>query len=95
MRPLQLFDPPQPVDVVAEIPDGPPARFMWRRMDHEVALAEGPERIAPEWWLKPGAPTRDYFRIEDTQGRRFWLYRAGLYDDPGPPPTWFLHGLFA
>ena len=24
--------------------------------------------------------TRDYFRVEDETGLRFWLYRDGLYD---------------
>lgn len=95
MRPPQMFDPPQPVEAVAEVPDGAPARFTWRHVEHRVRLAEGPERIAPEWWLKPGARTRDYYRVEDESGRRFWLFRAGLYGEPGPAPTWFIHGLFA
>ena len=60
-----------------------------------VALAEGPERIAPEWWLKPDALTRDYYRVEDSEGRRFWLFRAGFYSQKGPPPGWFMHGIFA
>ena len=93
-RPSRLFRHPQPIDVMAEVPDGPPLRFRWRRMLHEVAHAEGPERIAPEWWHEPEAPTRDYFRIEDAFGRRFWLYRAGLYDDSPGAPRWFLHGVF-
>jgi protein ImuB len=102
-RPLHLFDPPQPIEVVAEVPDGPPARFRWRRVLHEVALAEGPERIAPEWWRAGAEPaTRDYYRIEDADGRRFWVFRRGLYGGEhggehggGAPPRWFLHGLFA
>ena len=94
-RPLQLFDPPQPIDALAEIPDGPPMRFRWRRVLHDVARAEGPERIAPEWWRRDvGALTRDYFRIEDEGGRRFWLFREGLYDREAGQPRWFLHGLF-
>ena len=95
LRPIQLFDPPQPVDTLAEVPDGPPIRFRWRRRVHTIARAEGPERIAAEWW-RSGATrlTRDYYRVEDTEGRRFWIFRAGLYDrDEGP--RWFLHGLFA
>ncbi|MCS0495352.1 DNA polymerase Y family protein [Ancylobacter sp. MQZ15Z-1] len=103
-RPLTLFDPPQPVEALAEVPDGPPLRFRWRRVVHEVTRAEGPERIAPEWWRvpggAPGAPharelTRDYFRVENREGRRFWLFRAGLYDREPAAPRWFLHGLFA
>jgi len=94
-RPLRLFEPPQPVEVLAEVPDGPPVRFRWRRVLHEVARAEGPERIAPEWWRDADVPTRDYYRVEDAQGRRFWLYRAGLYDREPHTPRWYLQGLFA
>ena len=95
-RPLQLFEPPQSVETLAEVPDGPPLRFRWRRVLHEIARAEGPERIAPEWWRDgPQPPTRDYYRVEDTEGRRFWLFRAGLYEGGGEQPRWFLHGLFA
>ncbi|WP_155480571.1 Y-family DNA polymerase [Rhodoplanes serenus] len=95
-RPLQMFDPPQPIEVMAETPDGPPLRFRWRRVLHEVALAEGPERIAPEWWRRDADPAaRDYYRIEDREGRRFWVFRRGLYGDAPEPPRWFLHGLFA
>jgi protein ImuB len=60
---------------------------------HEVAAVEGPERIAPEWW-KNQALTRDYFRAEDTHGRRFWIYREGLYAYETPNARWFMHGLF-
>jgi protein ImuB len=93
---LRMFDRPEPVEAVAEIPDGPPLRFRWRRALHEVALAEGPERIAMEWWRhQPAMPTRDYFRVEDQSGRRFWLYRAGLYGRETSEPKWFVHGVFA
>ena len=96
LRPLTLFATPQPIEVVAETPDGPPLRFRWRRVLHQTVRAEGPERIAPEWWRADAAPaTRDYYRVEDAQGRRFWLFREGFYDDPGAPPRWRLHGLFA
>ena len=61
---------------------------------HEVARAEGPERIAPEWWREPDGRTRDYYRVEDRQGRRFWLFRQGLYGE-ADEPRWFIHGLFA
>ncbi len=94
LRPLQMFDPPQPVEVLAEVPDGPPLRFRWRRVLHEVARAEGPERIAPEWWRAPASRERDYYRIEDAAGRRFWVFREGLYGGDAQP-RWFLHGLFA
>ncbi|MBM3541578.1 MAG: DNA polymerase Y family protein, partial [Alphaproteobacteria bacterium] len=102
-RPLRLFDPPEPVDAVAPVPDDPPVMFRWRRVIHRVARADGPERIAPEWWRAPkaetsdagtaAATTRDYYRVEDTEGRRFWLYRHGLFR-PGAAPAWFVHGLF-
>lgn len=96
-RPLRLFATPEPVEVMAEVPDGPPLRFRWRRMLHRVAAAEGPERIGPEWWrVAPGSRTRDYYRVEDDTGRRFWLYREGLYErQESSPPRWFVHGLFA
>ncbi|MDN2567405.1 DNA polymerase Y family protein [Aquibium sp. A9E412] len=95
-RPLRLFDRPEPVAVTAAVPDGPPARFRWRRVLYDVARAEGPERLAPEWWRSgEEAATRDYFRVEDAAGRRYWLFREGLYGTAGPAPRWFLHGLFA
>ncbi|KXF78972.1 imuB protein [Paramesorhizobium deserti] len=94
-RPIRLFQPPQRIEAMAEVPDGPPMQFRWRRVLHEVALAEGPERIAPEWWrVDPEAATRDYYRIEDNAGRRFWIFREGLYGRDHAP-QWFLHGLFA
>lgn len=99
-RPLYLFDPPQPIDVVAEVPDGPPHRFRWRRKFHEVKRFEGPERIAAEWWKRKdgavdkGGLTRDYYRVEDARGRRFWVFRHGLFEEK-PNPKWYLHGLFA
>ena len=96
LRPLRLFARPEPIEVVAEVPDGPPVRFHWRRASHRVRRAEGPERIAPEWW-RAGAVllTRDYYRVEDDEGRRFWLFREGLYDRETAAPRWFVHGLFA
>ena len=121
-RPCLLFAEPEPLDVLAEIPEGPPARFTWRRVTRRVVKSEGPERIAPEWWRElatpspgkgeggdghrpspggghvassvrsnpyPGPPPsrgrevratpRDYYRIEDEDGRRYWVFRAGLY----------------
>ena len=95
-RPLRLFAKPEPIEVMAEVPDGPPRRFRWRRLLHAVAHAEGPERIAMEWWRtqKP-QPTRDYYRVEDSEGRRFWLYRDGLYERETGQPRWYVHGLFA
>ncbi|MEZ5873028.1 MAG: DNA polymerase Y family protein [Nitratireductor sp.] len=96
LRPLRLFERPEPVEAVASIPDGPPLRFRWRRVLHEVARAEGPERIEDEWWHAPAMrQVRDYFRVEDGGGRRFWLFRQGLYGAQDAAPRWFIHGLFA
>lgn len=95
-RPLLILDRPEPAQAVAEIPDGPPRRFTWRRVRHDVALAEGPERIAPDWWRAPPGSgpglSRDYFRVETREGRRFWLYREGLYGRETTAPAWFVHG---
>ena len=103
LRPLRLFERPEMIKVIAEVPDGPPAWFQWRRAIHSVALVEGPERIAMEWWRSQGKTlTRDYFRVEDAAGLRFWLYRDGLYGSEIEQkageivqPHWFVHGLFA
>jgi protein ImuB len=107
LRPLRLFERPEEIQVIAQVPDGPPARFVWRRSSHAVVRAEGPERIAMEWWRSDGKGlTRDYFRVEDETGLRFWVYRDGLYDRERDPqtdkqankpvqPAWFMHGLFA
>jgi protein ImuB len=131
-RPPLLFTTPEPLTVLAEIPEGPPARFTWRRVTRRVIKSEGPERIAPEWWrslvrtaesdserdippsdaqsapispprggLEPVTPTantarpRDYYRIEDEDGHRYWVFREGLYQEAGlGPPSWYLHGVF-
>ncbi len=96
-RPLRLFDRPEPVDAIAEVPDGPPVLFTWRRLRHRIIGAEGPERIEPEWWAGgPEDRPRDYYRVEDQDGRRYWLFRAGLYRDAGgkEPPRWYIHGLY-
>lgn len=94
-RPLRLFERPEPIEAAALTPDGPPLRFRWRRLLHELAAYEGPERIAPQWWSAPAdAATRDYFYVEDRQGRRFWLFREGLVGRESAPPRWFVHGLF-
>ncbi|MDX1292423.1 MAG: DNA polymerase Y family protein [Hyphomonas sp.] len=145
-RPVRILPSPERVTVMAEVPDGPPLRFIWRRVPRTVTRADGPERIAPEWWkhvaAPPGAPSlegqarrwlspkmdpradadqiahararleaaldapsepvrllpraRDYYRVEDATGRRYWLFREGLYGDGrGGAPQWYVHGLFA
>ena len=109
-RPLFMLCAPEPIEVIAEIPEGAPYRFRWRRVLHEITAAYGPERISPEWWTgfmgETETPhmahhnrhhnqrTRDYYRVEDRQGHRFWLYRDGLYDRETGTPRWFMHGVF-
>ena len=91
-RPLRLLERPEEVSAIASVPDGPPARFRWRRAQFDVQRAEGPERIAMEWWKSAGL-TRDYFRVETRDGQRFWLYRDGLHGQS--IPRWYLQGVFA
>jgi len=101
-RPIRLLAPPEPIEAMAPVPDDPPVMFRWRRLLHRVRRADGPERIAGEWWRaadrasRAGEPDdiRDYYRVEDETGRRFWLYRAGLYK-PNRAARWFVHGVFA
>ncbi|TAD89390.1 MAG: DNA polymerase Y family protein [Alphaproteobacteria bacterium] len=92
-RPVRLLPRPEPIEAMALLPDEPPRWFRWRGVRLAVARADGPERIAPEWW-RGDANTRDYYRVEDEQGHRYWLYRDGLYGQT-PDPRWYLHGLFA
>lgn len=95
-RPQRLLDRPEAIAVVYATPEGLPRRFVWRRSVHDIARVEGPERIAPEWWRERStARLRDYYRVEDSQGRRYWIYREGLVGDGrGGAPAWYLHGLF-
>jgi protein ImuB len=98
-RPLRLFRRPEPVEgVIALTPDDPPSQFRWRGQVRRVRRAEGPERIGEEWWRADidevsVGHVRDYYRVEDVSGARFWLFRAGLYE-PGRPARWWLHGVF-
>lgn len=96
-RPVRLLDPPQPIETMALLPDHPPIAFTWRRIRHRVRHADGPERIAGEWWKRDGEmrSIRDYYRVEDEDGRRFWLFRRGngRNVDTGDM-RWFLHGFF-
>jgi len=95
-RPLRLFDPPEEVSVIYAVPEGPPARFAWRRVALRVVRFEGPERIAPEWWRdRAGTRLRDYYKVEVTDGRRLWLFREGIAGDArGGDPRWCVQGVF-
>jgi protein ImuB len=96
-RPVRLLDPPQPVEAMALLPDHPPMAFTWRRIRHRVRRADGPERIAGEWWKRNGETrsVRDYFRVEDEEGHRFWLFRRGDGENGfSGDMRWFLHGFF-
>jgi len=91
-RPLQLLQHPEPIQVTAPIPDYPPMLFVYAGKVHKIAKADGPERIEQEWWLQQGEH-RDYYRVEDEEGQRYWLFRLGHYDDK--TYQWFIHGFFA
>jgi protein ImuB len=92
-RPVRLLDPPEVVEATALLPDHPPVFFVWRRVRHRVAKADGPERIAPEWWNgDTGSAARDYYRVETEQGDRFWIFRDAPADEGG---RWWMHGLFS
>lgn len=95
-RPVRLFSPPEPVEVLALLPDHPPARFVWRGLLHKVRCADGPERVCGEWWLNRNevTETRDYFRVEGEDGARYWLFRDNRLA-PNQSHLWFLHGVFA
>ena len=97
-RPTRLFRRPEAITVTAQLPDEPPALFTWRGQRHRVRHAEGPERIGQEWWRKAfdaigPSKVRDYYRVEDEAGERFWIYRQGLYGGE-QAPKWWMHGLF-
>lgn len=98
-RPVRLFRRPEPLDdVLALTPDDPPRQFRWRGRLHRIARAEGPERIGEEWWTREieevrVGHVRDYYRVEDAEGSRFWVFRSGLYE-AGESARWWLHGLF-
>lgn len=100
VRPLRLLRRPEPIKAIAQVPDDPPTSFQWAGETHRVRRADGPERIAYEWWRQARPQDRDepdmirdYYRVEDETGRRFWVYRAGLYGE-GETARWFLHGMF-
>ena len=100
-RPALMLACPEPITVMAEVPEGAPMQFTWRRVRYTVVRSQGPERIEAEWWKKlwpqAGSRARDYFSLEEKAGARFWVYREGSYDEEAGdnPPVWFVHGVFA
>ncbi|WP_235519228.1 MULTISPECIES: DNA polymerase Y family protein [unclassified Caulobacter] len=99
-RPVRLFKRPEAITALAKVPDDPPVQFTWRGRSHRVRRAEGPERIGQEWWRAGTGEgetgpdkIRDYYRVEDEAGGRFWIYRQGLFDGD-ETPKWWIHGLF-
>ena len=104
MRPLLLLPSPEPIEAMAELPEGAPVRFVWRRVARRVVRSAGPERLSPEWWRPREGRlerTRDYYRLEDAEGGRYWVFREGLYGrEDGAEfgeraPSWWMHGMFA
>ena len=96
-RPVRLLLRPEPIETVALLPDHPPVSFTWRGVRRRVTRADGPERIFGEWWKRDAelAAVRDYFRVEDNAGERYWIYRAGDGEDVATGShRWFLHGVF-
>jgi protein ImuB len=92
-RPVQVLHQPEQIDVTAPIPDYPPMNFRYKGQLHEIRKADGPERIEREWWLEEGAH-RDYYIVEDQEGRRYWVFRLGHYSG-NKANQWFIHGFFA
>ncbi len=93
LRPIQLLKEPQPIEVTAPIPDYPPMNFRYKGKLHKVLKADACERIESEWWLDGGLH-RDYYIVEDEEGKRYWLFRLGHYNEE-EKPAWFIHGFFA
>jgi len=92
-RPICLLSKPESIEVTALIPDSPPMLFIYQEKIHHIKKADGPERIEREWWLEKGEH-RDYYTVEDTEGKRYWLFRLGHYSDD-KSHQWFIHGYFA
>jgi protein ImuB len=92
-RPLQILSRPELIEVTAPIPDYPPMLFRYQGKLHKIKKADGPERIEQEWWIQDG-PHRDYYAVEDEEGKRYWLFRSGHYKE-NEKPKWFIHGFFA
>jgi protein ImuB len=91
-RPSRLLTPPELVNAIAEVPDAAPRFFVWRKSRHSIVKADGPERILGEWWRDDAeiGKQRDYYRVENVEGQRFWLFRDAPADEGG---RWWLHGI--
>jgi protein ImuB len=91
-RPAKLFDPPEAVLAMAEVPDHPPRFFVWRKTRYRIVQADGPERLHGEWWHSEAETSlvRDYYRVQDESGTRYWLFRDAPAAEGG---RWWLHGL--
>ena len=91
-RPSRLLTPPELVNAMAEVPDAAPRLFVWRKTRHRIVKADGPERILGEWWVSDSdiGLQRDYYRVENIQGERFWLFRDAPAEQGG---RWWLHGI--
>ena len=92
LRPLQLLAIPEKIEVTAPIPDYPPMLFRHKGKLHTIIKADGPERMEQEWWIA-GGRHRDYYYVEDEEGKRYWLFRSGHYETD--KHRWFIHGFFA
>ncbi len=92
LRPVQLLDPPEPIEAMALTPDYAPRQFVYRGERHIIVNADGPERISHEWWIEAGG-YRDYYVAEDEEGMRYWLFGTPA-DLPGQTRRWFIHGYF-
>jgi protein ImuB len=86
-RPLRLLAQPAPLEMSSVFPEGPLIRFFYGGQAHHIAREWGMERIETGWWRRKRV-ARDYYRIETSEGRRFWLFQQ-LTDD-----RWFLHGVY-
>lgn len=93
LKPVQILPIPEPIQVTAPVPDYPPMLFRYQGEIHKIQRADGPDRIEQEWWIQDGLH-RDYYAVEDQQGRRYWIFRLGHYDENGAS-EWFIHGFFA
>ncbi|TPG40521.1 DNA polymerase Y family protein [Sphingomonas koreensis] len=101
-RPARMLARPEPIDVIALLPDDAPRLFIWRGRRFAVTRGDGPERLHGEWWRDGGVEgeqpytVRDYYQVEIVTGGRYWLFRLGDGVNPSTGPMrWFIHGAFA